>query len=235
MKKIMWVLFPVLFLLLLAGAALLFFQSEEEISREEVVDMLEGRYQGEVETIERQDNRFAVTMNTGSGVYQVLVEAESGEVASFEQVSAAEEQNDSQEPEEPEYISLEEVRAITAETVSEEADVLTIELMDEEGGALYIVDFALDNQSGRLELDAVTGNVQLYTLEDEEPAEPLSEEEAVEIALGEFQGEVDDIDLEEKDGRLVFEIEIENESADREADITIDAYTGEVLSVELDD
>lgn len=61
----------------------------------------------------------------------------------------------------------------------------------------------------------------------------ISKQEAVEKALEQFSGNVDDIDLEDEDGRLYYEIEIER--GDLEAEIMIDAYTGEVLIIEIDD
>lgn len=57
--------------------------------------------------------------------------------------------------------------------------------------------------------------------------------EAVNIARKEFAGTVTNFELDEDDGRLVYEIEIE--SRKEEAEIEIDAYTGEVLVVEIDD
>lgn len=61
----------------------------------------------------------------------------------------------------------------------------------------------------------------------------ISKREAVQKALEQFSGDVDDVDLEDEDGRLYYEIEIER--GDLEAEIMIDAYTGEVLIIEIDD
>lgn len=61
----------------------------------------------------------------------------------------------------------------------------------------------------------------------------ISVDEAIKIALNEFPGEVDDVDLEREDGRLIYEIEIER--GDKEAEIEIDAYTGEVILIEIDE
>lgn len=60
----------------------------------------------------------------------------------------------------------------------------------------------------------------------------ISQTEAIEIALEQFSGKVEDIDLDKEDGRLIYEIEIE--SSQGEAEIEINAYTGEVLIVDID-
>lgn len=63
----------------------------------------------------------------------------------------------------------------------------------------------------------------------------ISREQVRDIALKQFPGVVDDIDLEENNGRLVYEVEIENDKNDSEAEIEIDAYTGEVILIEIDE
>lgn len=61
----------------------------------------------------------------------------------------------------------------------------------------------------------------------------LTMEEAKEIALSEQDGVVEDIELETKNGYVYYEVEIEN--PDAEYDIYVEAYTGELLKVEIDD
>ena len=60
----------------------------------------------------------------------------------------------------------------------------------------------------------------------------LTEEEAVNIAQEEFAGKVTDVELDEEDGRRIYEIEIER--GEDEATVEIDAYTGKVLKLEID-
>ncbi|MFD2043874.1 PepSY domain-containing protein [Ornithinibacillus salinisoli] len=52
------------------------------------------------------------------------------------------------------------------------------------------------------------------------------------IALKEFPGTVTELELDEDDGRLIYEIEIETVSG--EAEFEIDAYTGEILVISID-
>ncbi|MHA6253029.1 PepSY domain-containing protein [Oceanobacillus sp. CAU 1775] len=61
----------------------------------------------------------------------------------------------------------------------------------------------------------------------------ITQEQAVNIALKQFSGKVEDVELDDDDGRLIYEIEIENDRGD-EAEIEIDAYTGAVLVVDID-
>ncbi|MCG1023706.1 PepSY domain-containing protein [Sutcliffiella horikoshii] len=69
---------------------------------------------------------------------------------------------------------------------------------------------------------------------EEKPAPSmLSRDEAIEIALNEVPGKVDDVELDEDDGVKVYEVEIEVDE-DSEATIIINAYTGEILSLTWD-
>lgn len=62
----------------------------------------------------------------------------------------------------------------------------------------------------------------------------LSEAQAIEIALAEVKGEVQETELEREHGNLVYEIEILT-SEGREMEVEIDAETGEVLEIEAED
>src|SRR5690625_7204740 len=68
--------------------------------------------------------------------------------------------------------------------------------------------------------------------ETEEKSTAISIDEAVDIALSKFTGQVTEVEVEEEDGRLIYEVEIE--SGEEEAEIEIDAHTGEVSVIEID-
>lgn len=61
----------------------------------------------------------------------------------------------------------------------------------------------------------------------------LDVSEAVAIAQKEFPGTVTEVELDEDDGRLLYEIEIEANG--EEAEFEIDAMTGEIIVIEIDD
>jgi len=62
---------------------------------------------------------------------------------------------------------------------------------------------------------------------------PISTEQAKKIALNKFNGKIEEVELDKDDGRLKYEIEIKN--GNREAEIEIDAYTGEILFLSTED
>ena len=62
----------------------------------------------------------------------------------------------------------------------------------------------------------------------------LSEADAVAVATGVAPGTVGDVELEDDDGALVYEIEI-TDTAGTETEVTIDAVSGDVIANETDD
>lgn len=62
----------------------------------------------------------------------------------------------------------------------------------------------------------------------------VSATQAIEIALAEVPGEVQEVDLDRDDGQQVYEVEIVNADG-VEMEVEVDAETGEVLEVEADD
>jgi len=63
--------------------------------------------------------------------------------------------------------------------------------------------------------------------------ELISIERAKEIAINEFEGKITELELDEDDGRFIYEMEIQNEY--KEAEMEIDAHTEEILEMEIDD
>lgn len=71
--------------------------------------------------------------------------------------------------------------------------------------------------------------------EQQQYKKPIGEKEAKRIALSKVAGKVEGIELDEDDGRLIYEIEIEAESEDIDAEVLIDAITGEVMTIIWED
>lgn len=60
----------------------------------------------------------------------------------------------------------------------------------------------------------------------------IAQEEAIQIAKQEFDGDVTEMELDYDDGRYVYELELVN--GQQEADFDIHAETGDILSLEID-
>jgi uncharacterized membrane protein YkoI len=94
-----------------------------------------------------------------------------------------------------------------------------------------------------VEVDAEKGEILSREMEDEDDGDmstqqavetaKISMDQAEKIALKEVDGQVTDAELDSGNGILVYELEIKQ--GKKEYDIEIDANTGEVLKVELDD
>ena len=78
---------------------------------------------------------------------------------------------------------------------------------------------------------AVAGSVSAQRVAE---ATGLSMEQAIEIALLEVPGEVQEAELEREDGVMVYEIEILDANG-QEFEIEIAADTGEVIEIEAED
>lgn len=109
----------------------------------------------------------------------------------------------------------------------------------------YEFDFKVDASNGEIikeereERDgkkaSVTGGNENADAGENEAV--ISIDEAIGIAKKEAPGKLEDIELERENGKLVYEVEIENFENGDDEDVTvyIDAITGKVLYVEWDD
>ncbi|MEN2466429.1 PepSY domain-containing protein [Ornithinibacillus sp. JPR2-1] len=135
-------------------------------------------------------------------------------------------------------ISLEE--AIEIALAEHHGYVESIELERKRGKVYYEVDF--ENPDVDVYIDASTGEVLRVNWDDDddrydENHKPnmeniISIEEAKEIAVAEVGGKVIEIDLDKDDGRYEYELELRTDRG--EAEITIDAESGEIVELELD-
>ncbi|ARI76339.1 PepSY domain-containing protein [Halobacillus mangrovi] len=116
----------------------------------------------------------------------------------------------------------------------------------EPGDDSYMVTMTLETGEYRLEVSEEDGRIVRMervegtgpqdepSEESEPPADPITEEQAREVALERVSGNVDDIDYESSDDGAYFLVEIEREDGN-EATVQVNAITGEVMSVSWDD
>lgn len=135
-------------------------------------------------------------------------------------------------------LTIEEAKVKAVEAVG--GEVTEIEFERKKSGDKYEVEVKSDGIEYDLDIDAKTGKV-LSTKKDDHGDDGddkshastenlLTVEEAVAIAMKQAKGTVTEVDLDDDDGQLHYEIEIEDGTY--EYDFEIDAVTGEVLKFE---
>ena len=147
---------------------------------------------------------------------------------------------DNQKTREVQQISLDEAKAIALSI--REGTVTEAVLTKEKEAVIYEIGITNGNTETEIIIDPITGNI-LSTEEDvkevmtqEERAlttDKTIEERMKEIALREVNGHIISIDTEKEEGRVLYEITINN--GNDIAEVEIDAETGEILEVEWGD
>jgi uncharacterized membrane protein YkoI len=137
-------------------------------------------------------------------------------------------------------ISVEEAKKIAL--TEAEGTVESIELEREKGRQVYEIDVDNGKEDADIKINALDGEVIFVNKErdDDDQSEKeinaeniISEQKAIEIAEQEVNGTMKEIELDEDDGQILYEIELKTNKG--EADVDIDAVSGKVLKVELDD
>ena len=137
-------------------------------------------------------------------------------------------------------------KAIEIALTEQDGYVESVELEREHGYVYYEVD--IENPDLDVYVDATTGEVLRVDWDDKDDRYDsddrydnnnkqkleniISVEEAKNIAVSEIGGEVMEVELDEDDGRYEYELEIRTDRG--EADITIDAESGEIVEIDID-
>lgn len=156
-----------------------------------------------------------------------------------------------------EQLTTQEIRKLVQDRYP--GQIKEIELEREDGQFVYEVEIKGEQGEYELKLDARSGDVihlqekaspraeknekkleqinqapdvDITTNNTGQPV-PIGVEEAKQIARSEVTGKIEEIELDEEDGLLVYEVEIETK--DHEVELVIDAYTGKILSIAWDD
>lgn len=124
--------------------------------------------------------------------------------------------------------------------------VESVELENRFGQPVYEVEIDKDQKDYDLHVNAKTGEINKVDEkvdddddDDNSNAKKLSskslitEKEAIEIAKTKINGELNEIELDEDDGRYEYDMEFRTSTG--EAEITIDAETKEIVEFENDD
>ncbi|WP_084783103.1 PepSY domain-containing protein [Bacillus dakarensis] len=179
----------------------------EALTKEEAQRMVEEKYSGKVLNITMEDQQFNVDLERGDVIYKVLIDGNSGEVLSLEKLQ-----------------NKETVDKETAD--SKKTDSPSKEQIEETPPK--------PNEKEPVQQNPGDQGKVTESIKTEEPPKKLSENEAVQIALTQIQGEIDDVEIRNINGAAYYFVEVES-GDDREGLVQIHAITGEVKSITWDE
>lgn len=199
-------------------------QAEASLSTEDIKDMVNEQYPGEITEIEQETefNRavYEVEIKTADKEYDIKLDGETGEVLNVSEKPIKNKEKVNNEKEKS-TAKVEKDRAKENEKVKENKS--------EEQPKEVVINEKKEQQPTKEK----TKEKAPKQKKSDSKETVISYDEAKRIALEAFAGEIDDIELDREDGRLIYEVEIER--GDKEAEIEIDAYTGEIILIEIDE
>ncbi|WP_082233450.1 PepSY domain-containing protein [Halobacillus massiliensis] len=197
--------------------------SAEPMTEREAADYVASQYGGSILEAAQKDDLFVVSLQTDKGEYKVQINRYTSEIEHMERF-----ENNSRDPltqKEAEAIALEnQPGSLSSTKKRKDENTIVYEVQIENKDEMVTL---LINEEGTI-LDK-----QVKQEQEEERTTLISEKEAIEKALQEVKGKVDDVDYETSGNLPYYLIEIERD--DDDAEVQIHAITGEILSIKWDD
>ncbi|TWT07337.1 hypothetical protein FQV26_05870 [Planococcus sp. CPCC 101016] len=210
---------------------LLFPRSSQDITADQADEAVVSLYGGEVEQITESGDVYQVEFQRPDGRYRALVNRNNGQVETMELIEKTEPAKEWTE-QQAEEIALEQAAGtIDAINYNKEENEYEVKVKDE-------------SQLSKIIISAATGEVRKISQEPIEPAVPVEEseperiitrDEAIKLAKGTLDGEVQEAEFVETADGGYYLVEIENEQTEQEATIQIHAIRGDTMTVEWDD
>lgn len=121
--------------------------------------------------------------------------------------------------------------------------IVEIELESDDGIVYYDIEMKTNSGEVEMEIHAFTGEILSFSKDSTSSKGLLNLNintsaligiaEAERIALQHFSGTIIEIELDSDNGRLYYEVEMKTSKG--EVELEIDAYTGKIISIEIDD
>ncbi|MDM5297635.1 PepSY domain-containing protein [Bacillus pumilus] len=212
-------------LVVLAAFVLLMIQTIDQkmLSESDIKKIIEKDYNGNITNValinHKQD--YTLTLENEKGIYQIIASSASGQMKEMKQLKSYQQQsNDKNAALLAEEAAVQKVNGTVIEK-KEKTDRFIFTIQSKKG--LYQVD--VDKQTLKVtEAERKTPSTK------EKKQTKITVEEAKQIALKEVGGTVDDADLDTLSGMLVFEVELDLPNG-REAEVLVNAYTGEIEGI----
>ncbi|MBD1223139.1 PepSY domain-containing protein [Virgibacillus halodenitrificans] len=188
-------------------------QTEPKISTDDIKTMVADQYPGTITDIELEKNFdkifYEVEVENENREYDLKLDANTGEVLKIREKDTSDKESVSEK-----------------KTEASDGDKEKQESTKEQ-------QHAQENKQAHDSKEQKNDDKQPVEKEkNKQPNGLIGMKKAEKIALDAFAGTIVSMELDEDDDRMIYEIEIEN--GEDEADVDIDAYTGEVLGLSID-
>lgn len=235
-RNLFWLIGGVLVLAGLLTGILLWQHSTgraDLITAAKAKEIVTEKYAGTIVDMSQADDSFTFTLEREQGMYEIVLDVNSGEIQSVKRTSAAEKPKNAESKDN--WLSEEDIKTKLSEQVT--GTITSIEKVNNGDVPLYKVKVKDDERETVFTIDGQTGEIEKSEpVKKEEPVKRLTEEQAIRIALKEVAGEIDDVDLKVVDGVTYYFVEVEVEAEeDKEAIVQIHAITGKVKSLTWED
>ncbi|MEW6978000.1 MAG: PepSY domain-containing protein [Bacillota bacterium] len=211
-------------LVILAAFAMLMIQTIDQklLNEAEIKKIIAKDYNGNITNIDLINHKqdYTLTLENSNGIYQIIASSANGQMKEIKQLKSYQKPNEKNAALQAEEAAVKKVNGTVIQK-KEKSDrfIFTIHSKKE----LYQVD--VDKQTFK-----VIEAEKKKTTSKEKKVTKITVEEAIQIAVKEVGGTVDDADLETFSGMLVFEVELDLPDG-REAEVLVNAYTGDIEGI----
>ncbi|MFW0910879.1 PepSY domain-containing protein [Bacillus altitudinis] len=211
-------------LFILVAFAMLMIQTIDKkiLSEADIKKIIAKDYNGNITNIELINHKqdYTLTLENSNGIYQIIASSSSGQMKEMKQLKSYQKPNEKNAELQAEEVAVKKVKGTVIQK-KEKSDrfIFTIQSKKE----LYQVDVEKDT------FKVIEAEKKKPTSKEKKLTK-ITVEEAIQIAVKEVGGTVDDADLETFSGMLVFEVELDLPDG-REAEVLVNAYTGDIEGI----
>lgn len=203
--------------------------SAESLTKEEVNQTAKDKFPGTIiKTTKSEGEEYQIEMQLETGVYQIRMDAKSGEVRSIKKETIGHTAEATTEKTPQKQLTQNEIKT----RISSQGDLEQIDFVQEKDNSFYKAVVNKNNEKITLILDPYTGAIIDSTLVADSI---ITEKEAIAIAEKHVKGTGDDTEFyQPSDQTPYYLVEVELED-DRDAVVQVDGYTKEVKTITWED
>ncbi|CAI7727240.1 MULTISPECIES: PepSY domain-containing protein [Bacillus] len=211
-------------LFILVAFAMLMIQTIDKkiLSEADIKKIIAKDYNGNITNIDLINHKqdYTLTLENSNGIYQIIASSSSGQMKEMKQLKSYQKPIEKNAELQAEEVAVKKVKGTVIQK-KEKSDrfIFTIQSKKE----LYQVDVEKDT------FKVIEAEKKKPTSKEKKLTK-ITVEEAIQIAVKEVGGTVDDADLETFSGMLVFEVELDLPDG-REAEVLVNAYTGDIEGI----